>query len=824
MRVKIPLKNDVVVLEENIAYLDATTSNQTDYYVYKIQYAVDAVKAIKHKSLVVQLNLSRNPPNKFPAPIVNDVDNPTGLSGLEPYDVLEELRKRNQNVKDVIRSNRSDFFFQKLSDWTAFISNEKTNNIIQALRSGGTITYKTKKSSLKNSVREFLKSNNTPPILANQTIMPSDAIPVGDNLFKTMAQEMLLINRTHPATFLANKQNSIISATQSSAGTKSKYIKHQSTAVGAMIEGAINSYGTVDQLDYTSVPEESVVSIPVIEEEKYVMVDEVLEIPKSLLGTNIFYISFDLTDSKGNLVQRITKMVNHPKNIASLTVPKKVPVLEVVTAGVGRNIITIKDVGGAVGVRLYRKIDVTSSPNKSAEYAFIGRVEYINTGNIKARTVNDLCDNYNPVTYRAVPYGEDGINSSVFATATTTPVSLPFGLIQEPVVNKRKHVGLSHEIEKQGIRINVSDIPAGTIEIQLLKKDNLEDQSPEKPVGRNVFTGDMKTQVSILDSFVYPGHIYEYRCKLIDRYGNVVDGSTTMIVEYTPEISTFIQTTIQDMKVTQGNELDVQFNINTNFVLEQEETIRKTLENQGLLSYFGNDVSVTKLQQLVAYNVVRTNITTGEVEDFGIITTNIFSDISLGRPKGVVPLKNGDVYRYSVTTMLLDPNTSLREKLVTVQTGTNRSYTYKPFFWEHPLALKTGTLTTDASIKNITAKSDFTLGEVGSIVSATISLEDVLPSVVEATATKVNVLSPKMVRVTWKVNGLATKFDHFIVLQEHLGMVTRVGCVHNLTNNNLFEFYDELVNNEEGELSYVIVPIYYDFAIGKTTNSNKLVI
>ena len=832
MRVKIPLRRDVFFVPQNFAFLDAGASSGVGYYIYEVQYSVNGLLALQQRATTVRLQLSRRIPNRTPPPVVSDTDNPTGLSGVDPESVVDAIRNRNQEIKDTIRANRTDFFFTYNSDWTAFVSNHKTDDLTAAAKSdtSATISYKTARSSEVGDIESFVDSNIIPPILATQAVTQANSIAVSDNLFRSLSVELLMFNRIHPAEALATKQNSIISAARKSTGVKSGFRRShaaQNNQTAYMLESAINTFGTIIPLTYTSIPKDSVISVPNLTVETVVNVTERLEIPKSLLGNSPYYLVCDLIDDKGNLIQRETRLIEHGKNISAAFTPKVPSSIKATSAGLGRNIIEVWDDDHAYGVKLYRRVERTSSASRNSEYAFVGKIDYLDF-NTKRRIVSDLCDNYNPVIYRAFPVGQDGSVGCVFTTSTTTAPSIPVGM-EIPSLNKKKFASIHHEITNQGIQVTISDIPAGTIEIQLLRKDFMQDGSPELPIGKRQFLGDMRSELVVTDSGVYQDHIYEYRCQFFDRYGNVDDSSTIMTVEYAPEISSFISTVINNPKAIDGNELDVTFDIQTNFVPEPEEQIRRSLETHGLLSYFGNDITPARLQQLTAYNVVRTNLSTGEVEDFGIVTEKQFSDITLGRPKGVTQLRNGDQYRYTVTTFLRDPNTILRGRSVTARdpkfpNNPNRSYTYDPFFWKHPLALKRGTLTTDDTIQTITAKTDFTLGEVGSVVNVNISLASILPGIIEPIASKVNVINPKIIRISWRITGLATKFDHFMVMQEHLGMATRIGCCGNITSNNTFEFFDELTNDEEGELGYIIIPVYYNYSVGKSVNTNKVIV
>ncbi len=191
--------------------------------------------------------------------------------------------------------------------------------------------------------------------------------------------------------------------------------------------------------------------------------------------------------------------------------------------------------------------------------------------------------------------------------------------------------------------------------------------------------------------------------------------------------------------------------------------------------------------------------------------------------RGVTLPQPGQKYSYDVTTFLRTPATALQgyEQQVTDVMFPSKSFNYTPWNWRHPVTLQEGNFITQASLQRNHAGTQFTFGEVGKITTTYVSLENSMPSLLSAKATKIN---QKTIRVQWKIQGSATKIDHFIVMMDVLGMRTVVGKSHNVTETNYFEFIDSLDNGEKGELKYVIIPVYFDYGRGKETQTNKVLI
>jgi hypothetical protein len=327
--------------------------------------------------------------------------------------------------------------------------------------------------------------------------------------------------------------------------------------------------------------------------------------------------------------------------------------------------------------------------------------------------------------------------------------------------------------------------------------------------------------------------VYEYSCVLVYKEGSRVPATTTLLVDYSLETAGFLSTVIKGTKVVQtaGVGYDCVFDMETNFLEKDESLIRKSLEKAGALSYFQGDITRDKLQLAVAYKFLRTNLTTGEVEDLGVGTNTSFKDSTYSTVKGAKPIESGYEYQYRVLTYFRTPDSIVqgatqnvvRQKILGSDGlfTNDYDYSFEPYRWRHPVTINEGTLTSPNSLRKNHAKNDFTFGFIGAETETTISLLDMLPSILEARSYKVN---SRINKIEWKLSGSAAKVDHFIVVLEVDGMRTVVGKTHSISDSNLFTFIDYLDNGEKGVLSYVIIPVHYDFSKGRETKTNYVVV
>ena len=336
--------------------------------------------------------------------------------------------------------------------------------------------------------------------------------------------------------------------------------------------------------------------------------------------------------------------------------------------------------------------------------------------------------------------------------------------------------------------------------------------------------GDSNSSLEVEDKLVSKGRIYEYNTILVFPNGNEEIASNILLVEFNPSTANVLELSINEPKVLKsGDKIDVAFTITKNVIQKNGDLIKTFLLEQGLSDQYQDQLLANRefLQDLFAIKITRTNLATGELEDFGIIDSLEFSDQKFGGVKSVSPLQPGFVYSYNATAYARETETLFKTLSRTVNVRTNVDFSFVPSKWRHPLVLSDGTITTENSRKRNHAKSTFTFGTVVDSKEVVVSLAEVIPSIYEG---KASTFGKNKNFIQWKVQGNVNKIDHFIVILDILGIRTVVGKSHNITNSNYFQFVDELTNKECGELTYFIVPVYFDYSRGPELQTNSVII
>ena len=362
--------------------------------------------------------------------------------------------------------------------------------------------------------------------------------------------------------------------------------------------------------------------------------------------------------------------------------------------------------------------------------------------------------------------------------------------------------------------------------MKLFRRDLSIKQKVFDIVGNDITLLDSNSNAPIFidDTNVKTNRIYEYQVAFLYKDGTETKASNNLIVNYTPVVSNVATTTISDPQIVQNDDaLDVIFTVTFNILNQNADLVKKFLSDQGFLAEFQDQITASRdqLTRLFAYGVSRTNLTTGEIETFGIVDSPEFSDRKFGLSKNVKPLDAGSEYKYAITTFFRNPETLFSTLTRNAVSSTGVAYSFKPFKWLQPITLQTGNLVTARTIQKNHAKGAFEQGQIADVQMVNISLANLLPSLSNGRLIQVR---DNANLIQWKVDGSIAKIDHFIIMLESLGIRSVVGTTHNISNSNYFEFLDVLTNGERGGLTYFIVPVFYDYSRGTELKTNTIVI
>lgn len=807
---KISLKHQpgILSLPNDFATLDKITN---DFFVYNIKYSINAGSAVKNEAYNVVITVSSA------APIKNTKSN---FVTTNPNELINNILLKSAQSKDLIRTFADNVILTVKSDVSAKIPNDSLR-MLNA--DSGNKSVGTKNEIRLAPVGDLNSKNISMPILQTSIAVPS-ALIVSQKEIQTSSHDLIFYDGMDPAN-IAIPTNFIISSKKIINGfspnitTAKDQTKQSQSLINSVIKSGTSSKTTTQDSLVSKDMIPVIVKIP----KTFIEVTKQINVPKKSILNEEFYLILDLRDKDDLTVETLNSVVAHGKNVSTIKIPVIPPaVLLTPSSKVGKTTLSIKQNDPyAIGVNIYRKTINKHQPQIDAFYSFIGNLSLTTKDGFKKFVV--IHPNFNPTIFRVIPYNESNILSSEFTSLISQADNLPFN-VKKSREEKIGFVSLFYQFREHGINIEVSNIPSGPILINILRADLTVYQKTPKLVGTILLNNAGITTKTIIDTAVVPGHVYEYTCKLLYKNGKIQSTATNLIVEYIQTTNNIINTELSIPTISNlESGLDVNFTIKSTLIDSKFDLIKKALTDQGLSVAFQDDIinNKEKLQNLFGYNIIRTNLTTGEIEDFGIMIDKTFSDINHGKLNAVSPLKSGFDYRYNIRTYFRSPETLFETYKKTITDQNNISYTMKPSKWLHPITLTKGNIGSKDSFKTNYAKNDFSHGLVGSNEFLNVSLANILPSILNSKASKLN---EKLVSIQWKVQGEISKIDHFIIILEILGMRTIVGKCHNTFNGNTCQFIDSLDDGEHGALTYHIIPVFYDYSRGTELTTNQVVI
>lgn len=824
---------NVIDIPSNNIFATLLSVNQTEkYFEYKVSFLFDPKKAAKNNSFQVEIWAS-----------TTSIDSNMNLNSVANNDnrrIVQNLLKRNVILKDNYRTLEKNV----IKTFNVDLGNAIPNDIANRLSERGIV--KAKNSSNNNteesgatlrqetiivptSVEELNDQNIFMPVLDSNLNNNSDnALYANNNSVRNDSMNLLYQKLVDPASFVGNKTETLLSAKRTRQGTvvskDYKRFNHKANHFqeNRLIRSLLSSGQTFDQ---TELPANATVNVLKRVSTERLVVEKIIKIPFDDRIVSEFYLNLRLKNAKGLFVQNISRLVNHSRNVELTTLPSIAPDVQVVkNSYTGEAILGLRQNDpNATKIRLYRRDLNKSQPNVTSEYLFVGEVDLKKEDGFTGR-ISDPHVSINPTIYRAIGVNGNGTLGAEFGSVVTEAKKI--GIVK---TNKRSQqpcfVSMNYTMDSSGITVSVKDIPAGAISIELLRKNKTNFQKIYERVGNLTQIDSVSnSSISFTDIFVSKFKIYEYKVRLHYKNGTTQISPSSLLVDFDSVTNNILNLDVDSPQTvnTDMGDINITFNITKNIIQNDTNMIKSFLEAQGFISQFENEILANreKLGNIFAVSVMRFNLTTGELEDFGIIDSNTFSDARYGQPKGIKSLQPGCDYRYTLTAYARDPETlfSTTERVITEG---NTPYTLKPQKWRHPVTFQDGNIVSENSLKRNHAYSTFSFGSVVDSKDVNVSLGDILPSIYDS---KVMQIAANKTLVEWKVQGNVSKIDHFVIVMESIGIKTIVGKCHNISNSNYFQFVDNLTNGETGEMTYFIVPVFFDYSRGSEAKTNQVVI
>lgn len=808
-------RSNILKVEEDFAAL-RTFSVQRASSVYEFCYTIDIVKALNRGLTDVRIRIHPIDPPK-PDSIFVASDLVLGqIVKPAPKQVIanilqltpKEKDQKNANVNAVLKTIETDVDAKINNDLKTTI---KTISIKPAdIQPSQQFVTKTIKS---------LKVNT--PILQISKLQPGTK----PQTIPAMSVKSIFEDKKDPSESLANAQ--FVTPAKKSFGGLLKLkppakraLKGDTIIINALKVAPITN--TDDLLGEAVVQLTETQTITTQKIQKKVLIKQA-ELP----NYDSFFVTFELRNANGIVVEKIGRKVPHGKNLKVIQTPVIAPDISVAPVSVvGRNIVTVRQMdSNANRLRMFRKRMVPTRRLEDIEYEFVQDIDISIVDG--AQQVVDFTSNVNNVIYRFIPVGpQDQLG------AEYTNVVAPG--VRQGVFKKAERplfAGVVGSVVADGIRVQVVSVSPGPVSVKVVRKDhtlfekNFTTVIPHETTNASVLLieGD-NPPGSFLDRSVVNGHKYEYCVKLIFANGDEEFATGCEFIEFVPLSQGVVDTKLTTPQIVdREGAIDVQFKINSKVLAKDLDIVKSLLEKQGLATLFETELLNEKssLQKLLAHSVRRVDLSTGDSEFFQTFTGTVFSDLDNRQISSVSPLKSGHKYRYYVSALLRTAETVFEDNVETITNGAGIEVEVLPLKFRHPIPLKLGNLVTTRSLKRNHSEDPFEFGGVGNVTEANANLESALPRLTNGRANRFN-NGTNVVR--WQVLGDKDLIDHFIVILDRLGQEEVVGKAHALFDSDFIEFVDKLDNDEVGSMRYRIIPVLTSYEHGSSISTNEVIV
>lgn len=802
---KFKSKKNISLLSINQGDIVLKSITTDGFYEYEVNYKISAQKSLQNNINLVTILASLNP---LKGNIVNILNSNT-IEGI-----TNNILLKKSNEKDINRATDLEIISKIVSDITKKIPNNKT----QSLLGSPVVDKKTKIELVK--IQDITKQNIVLPVLETNILNTNSSI-TNDKTLKDLSYN-LIKKSIDPASIFGARTNNFIHAHRSSAGLINKIHKNPFMLFSKQVQtikqtANIQILNTNNPSVHTQLNENTYMNVKTEEEILDISIKETFYLPYDTVTEDSFYITLKAINNLGIEIERIAINVPHIKLLNQLLIPIIPPEVKTnINGGIGKNTLLIKQLDkNSKGINIYKKQIKNTVPEFENVFNLIGSIETSYGDDYKIFI--DISSNANNIIYRCIPYNNDNILSAEFTSAGIEAKN-------KSKINK-ENITIISSPKENGVFLEFKNISNNVRSLQIFKRNQtLNEKIPIIldyifiPENENV------NQVSYTDNNVSYGRTYEYSVKCIYKNGSFVDNNNISLINFSSIQNNIVDTITSNPEVIEDEKgTNVKFNISSNIINSGQDKIKQFLSENGLLDFYFTEVAdeKEKFKNLLAYDVVRVNLTTGAQESFGIINSNQFSDRDEGVVRNVMPLEDGMEYKYVITTHFRAIDTLLKTYSKEIIDSNDNTYILYPYVWRHPITLEKGNLVNEFSLKRNHSDNQFTFGKVASITETNVSLINILPSIKEANVVKI---SDKSVLLQWRIQGNVKRFDHFLIVLEILGMRSVVGKSHNISNSNYFQFVDILDNNENGKLKYYIIPVFYDYSKGTEFETNEVIV
>ena len=796
---------------------DLQNQNPESTLKFQFEYSVSQIKALEENALVCEITVKKK--NKLKPYIV-----PSTKSGpIDSQKLIDNILFQKINISNVIENDKSSIIVKKISDISAKINNQ----LLGVIKSNGDVLNagikKTKVVVEKKS--NLTKDSDVDSSLTSQVGYSSSTMTTNDSSLKVNIASTIDAKKTRLQSLYV-KQNSpaqvsdytprSISVFSGKSGIIRKNKKNEFAGDPSVI--LANSYLFDNQLD--DVDEYVTTVKEVIDDTIIAKVD--FSFPESLSAETTLLVNFELKkrkyDSSGKVqfvpIEKVEKNFNIQEQMKAYFYPVAPP-----NVGVSKNdsyisfrinqkdekanaaLIYKRAINDGDLIRGYTRIASVTASSQTGE-------AYYRIPNVKD----------NLAIYRVIPYNR---NSNVVCSEFTDVIVKDIRIKEKKLILVPRS---SEGIKGGGVKVSAYNYFPDIVAAKLLIKDVTTGQK-DYHVANEIFSfSSNESRSEIIVRNLVPYHRYEFTTKLITEHGEEYMSSHKAFLQYMPrqenpfDVSISKPSLISTLETTQP---DVKFLINAAMIEDQIGMLER-LFNRTLTGKY--DLNLLKSQKkaeydkLIAFNVIRYNLTTGDVDDLGIIGNGTgFVDSQEAVKRGAKRVQVGNDYKYICYPLVRDPVTVEGQVENITDEETRKSYQKDNRKHLHPTTLINGSVVSKNYLKNST-KQEMMHGMLG------ISYE--VDALFSGSKSKITDLLVRRIGnknyISWKMRGSSVDVDHIVIAKSIGRKKTIIGKSHMISE---FQTYIHEISEEDlGAITYELFPVYMDYSSGELTKTKPIII
>lgn len=823
---KTKTSNGILQIDDNFATLVNVTTSTPDPRAqfsenelqFEFSYKISQLKAIEQNAYSVAITLRTRTP---PRPVIVTSRK---LGDIDTDKLLDNILGYRSKVKNVKQNETKLTLAYKESDITAKINNQILSLLKYKLPLDNAGLQKNKIIVTKIDEKDFEETQVSGIIKRNAGHVTTSGKGLNINSDSLIDSREAMIDmiqkKSLPPSAAAQASDRSISTYTHLAGLTRKNTHPE--YVGDPLTKVVNSYvfqgqGTRQVSEYVTTVGQTFDDTITIKTKISIKNDIVKSIRNQF--ASLINVRFELLQTANESgirqvfpIEVIEKDLNIEEHLRNYFTPLLPPTVAASKSGPNVVLQIKQNDERSNALRIYKKAFSISDRNVMTPYNLIDTVSLSKENGLSSFTFSNLNDEN--VIYRIIPYNK-------FSPDFLPPVFSDVLVNNKHTKTTNKKIVIVPQHADKGIVVKAYNGFSNIVAARLLIRNVTKHQKKYTRINDVFYFQSPDSDSSLLlDRNLIPYHIYELTTMIVEKNGVETMSSYSTFFEYVPFVGNPFAINISDM-INSGN--DMQFTVNAELVQDQIGVF-KTLLNQVDATYDEQQLTSRKANydRFISFNIVRYNITSGDVEDLGIIANGeVFVD---SRRSGLYSAKNltyNNQYTYMVYPLVRDPETVISQSKEKRDVETRKKYNINPRKHLHPLTLNRGSVISKRVIEDESdPKNDNLYGFIGTSYQVNTSLVPSKPSV---TSFNASLLNDDQVYLTWSVGGDQSMIDHMIILTEIDGVRRIIGKCHALTREQATFSY-KISQHDIGYTRFVLIPIFSDFSSGAAVTSNPLLI